>query len=85
MMRSSAIVSTGVVDLAGGNVYGFGLGGVPIRFVSQARIVFGSVGIGEGLIEGLIDRATYDTQIVVHSRRGGDRPAIRMRFNCRVA
>jgi hypothetical protein len=44
MRTSSAIISNGVVDLGGGNVYGFGLGGIPIRFVSAGRIVFGRGG-----------------------------------------
>jgi hypothetical protein len=86
MVRSAALVSTGVVDLVGGNVYGFGLGGLPIRFVSQSRIVFSSGGSnGQQLIEGRIDRETLNTQIFVHGSRRPDLPSISMRFSCRVA
>jgi len=83
---SAAILADGRVDMVGGNVNGFGLGGQPIRAISDTHIEFGS-GIGRSggrLIDGSIDRDTLETRILVHSIHGVETPVMAMRLDCRV-
>ena len=84
---ASPIQADGIVDLTQGNVYGFGLGGQPIRSVTVREIAFGDgAGLtGSGRIEGSIDRNTLEIRIVVHSVRLAEEPAISMRLACHIA
>jgi hypothetical protein len=84
---SSPIMADGIVDLAHGNVYGFGLGGQPIRSVTVREIAFGDGAsvTGAGRIEGSIDRRTLEARIVVHSVRVEDDPVMAMRLACHIA
>jgi hypothetical protein len=84
---ASPIMADGIVDLVKGNVYGFGLGGQPIRSVTLRQIAFGD-GAGltaTGRIEGSIDRQTLETRIVVHARGMDEDPLIAMRLACHIA
>ncbi len=84
---ASPIQTDGIVDLAQGNVSGFGLGGQPIHSVTVREIAFGD-GAGmtaSGRVEGSIDRRTLETRIVVHSARAEDDPVMAMRLACHIA
>ena len=83
---TSAILADGQVDLAGGNVRGFGLGGQTIYAVSATRIAFGSGNgdLGARLIEGSIDRETLETRILVRSAGSEEPPVMAMRLDCRA-
>jgi hypothetical protein len=80
------ILADGVVDLAGGNVYGFGLGGQEIQLIRDNEIVFGSGGgrSERRMIEGLIDRDTLATEILVYAVGDEETPVIAMRLDCRM-
>ena len=83
---TSQILADGQVDIVGGNVNGFGLGGQSIYLVSDTHIAFGSGigGRGNRLIEGSIDRQTLATRILVGSMHGVETPMMTMRLDCRM-
>jgi hypothetical protein len=78
-----AVIVSGVVDLGSGSVSGFGLGGQEIRSVTPTTIAFGNAAVGDGLIDGLIDRQTYEVSIVVHATGRSPDPVIAMALACR--
>jgi len=83
---ASDITADGVVDVAGGSVYGFGLGGQPIRALDAEEIAFGDAGQSGGRwIDGSIDRGTLETRITVYGGGDGADPLMVMRLACRIA
>jgi hypothetical protein len=83
----NSILADGLVDVAGGTVVGFGLGGQPIHSVSDRRITFGGgvSRVGDRIVEGFIDRQTLATHILVNSMQGAETPVMAMVLDCRIA
>jgi hypothetical protein len=80
------ITASGLVDLAGRRVTGFGLGSVPILLVTNALIGFGGAAGANGeRVEGSFDRQNGKIKIVVRAAKDPPHELIAMEFDCRPA
>ncbi len=77
---ASPVITGGGVDLDRRWVYGFGLGGVPVVFVTRNEIAFTSP-----TVDGSLDRRTGRATIAVRSADGGADPLMSMDLVCRLS
>ena len=73
-------MTSGGVDLDRRWVYGFGLGGVPVVYVTQKEIGFASP-----TIDGSVDRHTGRTTITMHAGQDPSHAVMSMDLACRVS
>jgi hypothetical protein len=83
----SRITTRGLIDIEHKSAGGFGIGRVPVAFVSASEVRFGSSAVDETgqPIEGAFDRATGAMTIAVRSQKQPAEILIRMELSCRIA
>jgi hypothetical protein len=74
------IVANGFIDLKGGWVYGFGIGGVPIVRVTRTEVSFASA-----TVSGSLDRRTGHTRIEVSAGEVKPKTLMAMELSCRFS
>lgn len=81
-----SILANGVIDFAARRVRGFGVGRHPITVLTASSIAFGSsppdAAWHGNIIEGLIDRRTGKTRILVRSPKDASHVRIELALNC---
>jgi hypothetical protein len=77
------IMASGVVDLAGKRVAGFGVGNVPILLLTDALIGFGGTVADGEHIEGSLDRQNGKARIVVLTAKEPAQELMAMELDCR--
>jgi hypothetical protein len=82
----SRITTLGLIDIEHKRAGGFGIGRVPVAFVSASEVRFGSSTVDETgqPIEGVFNRATGEMTIAVRSQKRPAEILIRMELSCRI-
>jgi hypothetical protein len=87
-VTESRITTLGLIDIEHKRAGGFGIGRVPVAYVSASEIRFGSSTLDEAEgqpVEGSFDRATGEMTIAVRSQKRPAEILIRMELSCRIA
>jgi hypothetical protein len=82
----SRITTRGLIDIEHKRAGGFGVGRVPVAYVSASEVRFGSSTVDETgqPIEGVFNRATGEMTIAVRSQKRPAEILIRMELSCRI-